>query len=159
MFREDSDILEELDKYCQENGLDKVNRNGITVSVKTDAFPNYANGVICFREISKKGVSFLPSKLEERRSMVNSNNGSIHGVFINIPVESMEFYTDNGTTTYNTRVVNKGKDISITGAVVGGILGGTAGAIIGAGKDKNKGYTYYREPSAGNKTYIYFHKK
>lgn len=55
-----------------------------------------------------------------------------------VPKQDIEFYSKDGNISYTNQVINKGKNISVSGAVVGGLIAGEAGAIIGAGKDANK---------------------
>ena len=55
-----------------------------------------------------------------------------------IPFDEILFYTKDGNISYSNKIINEGKSISVSGAIVGGLIAGDAGAIIGAGKDANK---------------------
>lgn len=60
------------------------------------------------------------------------------GNMLVIPTDDILYFNKCGGIAYTNRVVDKGKNISISGAVVGGIIAGGAGAIIGATKDSHK---------------------
>lgn len=55
-----------------------------------------------------------------------------------VPFEDIVFYTKDGNISYTNEIVNAGKNISLSGAIIGGLIAGDAGAIIGANKDANK---------------------
>ena len=55
-----------------------------------------------------------------------------------IPFDEIIFFTKDGNISYSNKIINEGKNISVSGAIVGGLIAGDAGAIIGAGKDANK---------------------
>lgn len=55
-----------------------------------------------------------------------------------IKYDNIKYFTKDGTVSYTNEIIDNGKNISITGAVIGGLIAGEAGAIIGAGKDMNK---------------------
>lgn len=55
-----------------------------------------------------------------------------------IPFNDIVFYTKDGNVSYTNKIINEGKNVSVSGAIVGGLIAGDAGAIIGAGKDANK---------------------
>lgn len=55
-----------------------------------------------------------------------------------IPFNDILFYTKDGNISYTNKIINEGKSVSVSGAIVGGLIAGDAGAIIGAGKDANK---------------------
>lgn len=74
-----------------------------------------------------------------------------------IKYDNIKYYTKDGTINYTNEIVNNGKNISISGAVVGGLIAGEAGAIIGSRKDMNKIESITVKHDEIH-TYIYFEK-
>ena len=55
-----------------------------------------------------------------------------------IEYDKIKYFTKDGTVSYTNEMIDNGKNISISGAVIGGLIAGEAGAIIGSRKDMNK---------------------
>ena len=69
---------------------------------------------------------------------LNQVDCSFSDNILTIPFDEILFYTKDGNVSYSNKIINEGKNISVSGAIVGGLIAGGAGAIIGAGKDANK---------------------
>lgn len=71
--------------------------------------------------------------------------------------DKIKYYTKDGTISYTNEIINNSKNISISGAVIGGLIAGETGAIIGSRKDMNKikNVTVKHDETH---TYIYFEK-
>lgn len=50
----------------------------------------------------------------------------------------IQYFMKDGSVSYTNKVINSGKNISLSGALIGGAIAGDAGSIIGAQKDANK---------------------
>lgn len=80
---------------------------------------------------NKKDILFCPDSL-------NCNNLNISESIVWIKYDSIKYFSKDGTIGYTNEIINCGKNISITGAVIGGLIAGEAGAVIGSRKDMNK---------------------
>lgn len=69
---------------------------------------------------------------------LNQGERAFSDNMLTIPFDEILFYTKDGNVSYSNKIINEGKNISVSGAIVGGLIAGDAGAIIGAGKDANK---------------------
>lgn len=69
---------------------------------------------------------------------LNQGNRPFTDNMLVIPFDDIMFYTKDGNISYTNEIINAGKNISVSGAIMGGLIAGEAGAIIGAGKDANK---------------------
>lgn len=69
---------------------------------------------------------------------LNQGNRSFADNMLIIPFDDIMFFTKDGNVSYTNEIINAGKNISVSGAIMGGLIAGEAGAIIGAGKDANK---------------------
>lgn len=72
-----------------------------------------------------------------------------------IPVDRIEMYTTDGSIRYSSIVKNNGKNVSLSGAIVGSVIAGVPGMIIGATKDRNNIDTEVKETDE-RKIYIYY---
>lgn len=121
-------------EYCRNNNLPEPNDiifNSEEIRVKYGKRYVHAPG---FLWNDDKYIVFCPDwlNLGVGEEMDIANN------ILVIPIESIRYYTKDGNITYTNQIVNSGKNISISGAIVGGVIAGEVGAIIGARKDANK---------------------
>ncbi len=72
-----------------------------------------------------------------------------------VNINDIEMHTFDGEIKYVPVVKNTGKDVSISGALVGGVVAGSAGMIVGATKDRNHTETEVKEIDQRN-VYVYF---
>ncbi len=74
-----------------------------------------------------------------------------------IKYDNIKYFTKDGTISYTNKIIDNGKNVSISGAVIGGLIAGEAGAIIGSKKDMNKieNVTVKHDEIC---TYIYFER-
>ena len=114
-----------LKKWCDENHV--VFKENVTKSGET--WVNQLPGYILF---SDKNIVFCIDSINCGRPI------DIESHVLFIKYEDIKYYTKDGSIRYTTEIVDNGKDISVSGAVIGGILAGEAGAIIGSRKDANK---------------------
>lgn len=128
------------------------NKNNITfkenITQTNEILVNQIPGYIWF---SNKDIIFCPDS-------INCGNPiNIEENIIPIMYDKIKYYTKDGTISYTNEIVNNGKNISISGAVLGGLIAGEAGAIIGSKKDMNKieNVTVKHDETH---TYIYFEK-
>lgn len=55
-----------------------------------------------------------------------------------IKYDKIKYFTKDGAVNYTNEIIDNGKNISVSGAVIGGLIAGEVGAIIGSRKDMNK---------------------
>lgn len=135
---------EKLKQWCTENNV--IFKENITET--EEMWVNQLPGYIWF---SGKDILFCPDS-------INCGNPiNIEDNIIFIKHNSIKYYTKDGTINYTNEIIDDGKNISISGAMVGGIIAGEAGAVIGSRKDMNKIKNVTVEHD-GVYTYIYCEK-
>lgn len=117
-----------LKKWCDENNV--IFKENVT-KLGEETGETWVNQVPGYIWFSDKNIVFCPDAL-------NCNSLDVEGHVLFIKYEDIKYYTKDGSIRYTTEIVDNGKDISVSGAVIGGILAGEAGAIIGSRKDANK---------------------
>lgn len=121
----------DLKNACIQNGIiipDKSILDKSEIRVAYNGSKNYAPG---YQWDDGKNIVFCNDAL-------NQYGRSLFENMLIIPFEDIIFYTKDGNITYINKIVNAGKNISLSGAFIGGLIAGDAGAIIGANKDANK---------------------
>lgn len=138
---------EYLSEYCVKNGYPKP---PYLTAMTNETYVNLIPGYIWD---NAKYLMFCPDRLNLGEGPLSYEK--VASKVLAIKLDDIEFYTKDGSVSYTNKVINKGQNISITGAVVGGIVAGGAGAVIGAGKDANKleNVTVTHDKV---KTYIYY---
>lgn len=123
--RMNSEYEEKIKFWCNNNNV--LFKENIT---KTDEiWVNQSPGYIWF---SNKDIVFCPDALNCGTEMDVANR------IILIKYDKIKYFTKDGTVSYTNEIIDNGKNISISGAVIGGLVAGEAGAIIGSRKDMNK---------------------
>lgn len=116
---------QKLKIWCEQNSVTFKER----ISDWEEIRVNYLPGYIWF---SNKDFVFCPDA-------INCGNPiNIDENIIFIKYENIKHYSKDGTVSYTNEIVNNGKNISISGAVIGGLIAGETGAIIGSKKDMNQ---------------------
>ena len=126
-----SKYFNNLQNACIEKGIavpSKSILNKEEIRVAYNGSKNYAPG---YYWDDGKNIVFFNDSLNQYGKEFTEN-------LLLIPFEDIVFYTKDGNVSYTNEIVNAGKNISISGAIVGGLIAGDAGAIIGANKDANK---------------------
>lgn len=116
---------QKLEIWCKQNNV--VFREHI--SDWDEIRVNYNPGYIWF---SNKDFVFCPDAINCGVPINIDEN------IIFIKYENIKYYSKDGTVSYTNEIINNGKNISISGAVIGGLIAGEAGAIIGSRKDMNQ---------------------
>jgi len=135
---------EKLKQWCTENDITFKDNNTQTSEIWVNQRPGY----IWF---SNKGIVFCPDSINCGTPIDIENN------IILIKYDKIKYFTKDGTVSYTNEIVDNGKNISISGAVIGGLIAGEAGAIIGSRKDMNKIENITVKHDETN-TYIYFER-
>lgn len=135
---------EKIKVWCDENNI--LFKDNITRT--SEIWVNQLPGYIWF---SNKDIVFCPDALNCGVEMDVTNN------IILIKYDNIKYFTKDGTISYTNEIIDNGKNISVSGAVIGGLIAGEAGAIIGSRKDMNKieNITVKHDEIY---TYIYFEK-
>ena len=116
---------EKIKVWCNENNI--LFKENITKT--SEICVNQIPGYIWF---SNKDIVFCPDALNCGTEMDVANR------IILIKYDNIKYFTKDGTISYTNEIIDNGKNISISGAVIGGLIAGEAGAIIGSRKDMNK---------------------
>ncbi len=135
---------EKLRIWCNKNNT--IYKDNITQT--SEMLVNQLPGYIWF---DNKNIIFCPDSINCGNPIDIEN----HIVFIKY--DNIKYYTKDGTINYTNKIVNNGKNISISGAVIGGLIAGEVGAIIGSRKDMNKIENVTVKHDEIH-TYIYFEK-
>lgn len=135
---------EKIKVWCDENNI--LFKDNITRT--SEIWVNQLPGYIWF---SNKDIVFCPDALNCGVEMDVTNN------IILIKYDNIKYFTKDGTISYTNEIIDNGKNISVSGAVIGGLIAGEAGAIIGSRKYMNKieNITVKHDEIY---TYIYFEK-
>lgn len=123
--RQINEYEEKLKRWCEKNHV--VFKEHI--STWHEIRVNEAPGYLWF---NNKDIVFCPD------AICCGNPINIEKNIIFIKYEDIKYYTKDGTISYTNEIINNGKNISVSGAVIGGLIAGDAGAIIGSRKDMNK---------------------
>lgn len=122
--------FEKLKAVCAEKGVDAPSKNIL----------NSEN--IFLTAYNESKTHALHYFWEDGKNLIFCNyalNGSAFSEkLLIIPFDKIIFFTKDGNISYSNKIINEGKNMSVSGAIVGGLIAGDAGAIIGAGKDANK---------------------
>lgn len=116
---------EKIKVWCNEN--DVLFKDNITRT--SEIWVNQLPGYIWF---SNKDIVFCPDALNCGTEMNVANS------IILIKYDNIKYFTKDGTISYTNEIIDNGKNISVSGAVIGGLIAGEAGVIIGSRKDMNK---------------------
>lgn len=135
---------EKLKRWCIENKV--TFKENITKT--SEIWVNQIPGYIWF---DSKDIIFCPDAI---------NCGipiNIENRIILIKYDKIKYFTKDGTVNYTNKIINNGKNVSISGAVIGEYIAGEAGAIIGSRKDmiKIENVTVKHDDIY---TYIYFER-
>lgn len=125
------DYFDDLKNACIQKGLTIPDRSILDrdeINVAYNGSISYAPG---YQWDDGKNIVFCNDALNQYDQPFSAN-------MLIIPFEDIIFYTKDGTISYTNEIVNLGKNISLSGAIMGGLIAGDAGAIIGANKDANK---------------------
>ena len=124
--------FEELKRSCKDADITFVEPS------YRQSYANYKYTYIFQNEVVVENGS---SKISPAYYWVDSQKNKLCFVgtqkALTIPLEKIEMYTKDGSVSYISKVKNTGKDISLSGAVVGGIIAGSAGMAVGATKDRH----------------------
>ena len=142
MLKRKDEYEEKLKFWCRTHNV--IYNDDITES--KEVYINKQPGYIWF---SNKDIVFCPDAINCGET-INIDNNIIH-----IKYENIKFFTKDGTVTYTNQMINKGKNISVSGAVIGGLIAGDAGAIIGSRKDANQ-FENVTVRHDDTQTYIYY---
>ncbi len=116
---------EKLQAWCKRNNI--IFKDNITQT--NEIWVNQTPGYIWF---SNKDIVFCPDALNCGTETDIANH------IILIKYNDIKYFTKDGTISYTNEIIDNGKNISVSGAVIGGLIAGEAGAIIGSRKDINK---------------------
>lgn len=135
---------EKIKIWCDKNNVffkENITKTG-------EIWVNQLPGYIWF---SNKDIVFCPDALNCGTEMDVENR------IIFIKYDNIKYFTKDGTVSFTNEIINNGKNISVSGAVIGGLIAGETGAIIGSRKDMNK---IENETVKHDEiyTYIYFEK-
>lgn len=126
-----SDYYDELCAACREQGIAMPSKSILDkdeIWVSYQGMGVYSPGYLWE---DGKNIVYCPD-------LLNQCGRSIRENLLIIPFEQIMFYTKDGNISYTNKILNDGKGVSVSGAIVGGLIAGDAGAIIGAGKDAHK---------------------
>lgn len=144
--KRNSEYVEKLRNWCNLNNIifneNILNTKEVWVKHRHSV---YTPGYIWF---DNKNIIFCPDS-------VNCGNLNIEENVVFIKFEDIKYYTKDGTITYTNDIINNGRNISISGTLIGGMIAGETGAIIGSRKDMNKIENKTIEHDETH-TYIYF---
>lgn len=142
--KKNNEYEEKIKAWCNENNV--LFKDNITKT--SEIWVNQLPGYIWF---SNKDIVFCLDALNCGVEMDVANS------IILIKYDNIKYFTKDGTISYTNEIIDNGKNISISGAVIGGLIAGEAGAIIGSRKDMNKieNITIKHDEIY---TYIYFEK-
>ncbi len=123
--------FEDLEKSCKAADIKYVEPSHRQVIKNKKTTYVFQNEVIveCGSKKIDPAVYWLDAKKNEL-NFVGVPNA------IKVPLDNIEMYTNDGSVSYISKVKNTGKDISLSGAVVGGLVAGSAGMAVGATKDR-----------------------
>ena len=148
-----SDIfLENVHKVCEKDGIEYKEPKSIKITLpnnfgyrfdyENEVKVNYSN------ETMEVALYWIDEEKNEL-CFVSSNKSFI------IDIDKIKMYTLNGSIRYNSIIKNDGKNISLSGAIIGSAIAGPAGMVIGATKDRNNITTDIEETDE-RKVYIYY---
>lgn len=139
----------EIDKNIREKRMEPINKmlheyeeklkiwcgnNDVTFQENiTHTHEIHINGTPGYYWFDDKNFIFCQDALMWFGNPINIDEGIIF-----IKYENIKYYSKDGSISYTNEVINDGKNISISGAVIGGLIAGEAGAIIGSRKDMNQ---------------------
>lgn len=145
-------FLENVQKVCDKNGIEYKEPKSIKITLpnnfgyrfdyENEVMVNYLN------ETMKVALYWIDKETNEL-CFVSSNNS------FTIDIDKIKMYTLDGSVRYNSIVKNDGKNVSVSGAIIGSAIAGPAGMIIGATKDRNN-ITTEIEKTDERKVYIYY---
>ncbi|SCY81189.1 Short C-terminal domain-containing protein [Lachnospiraceae bacterium XBB2008] len=142
-------FLSEVRKMCEDNDITyqepdfRKTHNGMGYAI------DYYNGVSV--DAGSKGLILGLYWIDkDNLCFVGRGTGAIK-----IPLSKIEMYTFDGSVQYISKIKNDGKNVSFSGALVGGLVAGEAGMIIGATKDRNQISTEVEEKD-DRKVYVYY---
>lgn len=122
----EKEYLDKLKSWCNSNNV-VFNEN--IFSTKEYLFNGLTPGYIWF---DNKDFIFCPDSINCGMP-ININENIVW-----IKYNNIKYYTKDGSISYTNEITNTGKNISLSGAVIGGLLAGDVGAIVGSRKDMNK---------------------
>ena len=148
-----SDIfLENVRKVCEKEGIEYKepksikrtlpNNLGYKFDYENEVKVNYSNETMVI------ALYWIDEETDEL-CFVSSNKS------FTIDIDRIKMYTLDGSIRYNSIVKNDGKNISLSGAIIGSAIAGPAGMVIGATKDRNNITTDIEETDE-RKVYIYY---
>lgn len=117
---------EKLRMWCEENGVVFKEPSLSSPEIRVNQIPGYL-------WFSDKDIVFCPDAINCGGEALD-----IKGRALLIKYDKIKYFTKDGSISYTNEIVNKGKNISVSGAIIGGVIAGEAGAIIGSRKDMGK---------------------
>ncbi len=129
-----NNYIEGIKEICEENNIN-FKEEDIEEQVMPGNF--YYNSVVFENE--EKTLWGAKYWIDEKKDLIFVSTEDLEkakpGVF-KVNLNKIQMYTLNGDIQYNSIVKNNGKNISLTGALVGNFIAGAPGMIIGATKDR-----------------------
>lgn len=145
-------FLENVQKVCEKNGIGYKEPKSIKITLpnnfgyrfdyENEVMVNYSN------ETMKVALYWIDKETNEL-CFVSANK------LFTLDIDKIKMYTLDGSVRYNSIVKNDGKNISLSGAILGSAIAGPAGMVIGATKDRNN-ITTDIEKTDERKVYIYY---
>lgn len=143
-------FLDKVAEICEEKGVEYTEPEEIKVPTEIGYRISYTNEV---------KVNLPNKKMDRALYMIDEEQDVLFFVssndFFAIDMDKIKMYTLDGSIRYNSIVKNNGKNVSLSGAIIGGAIAGPAGMVIGATKDRNN-ITTEIEKNDERKVYIYY---
>lgn len=145
-------FLVNIIEQCNENGIEYQEPKSLRLSIGENMGYRYTylNGV----HFENKDGFISPALywIDDEKNELYFVGENKH---FKVKLHDIEMYSLNGDIKYNSIVKNNGKNVSLSGAVIGGALGGATGMLIGATKDRNNISTDIEEKDE-RKIYVYY---
>ena len=126
-----------IESFCTLNNLHIHDRNNIfnntTVKVKYNGSTYYDD--FCYFQ-NNDSIIFYKKYYSNINYQEIANTAN--DIIFHISRNMIQYFIKDGAISYTNKVVNEGKNVSVSGAILGSVIAGNAGTIIGAQKDSNK---------------------
>ena len=141
-------FLDKVQEMCEKNGVEFKQPKTIKVPTEIGYRMDYENEVKV--ELPDRKMDIALYMIDNNKLCFVSPND-----FFSVDIDKIKMFTLDGSIRYNSIVKNSGKNVSVSGAIIGSAIAGPAGMVVGATKDRNN-ITTELEKIDERKIYIYY---